>query len=115
MTHEPPRTRTTRVLSVVVGLAVLGCGTDGAPARPQVDVVAIPAAAFSMGCDSARDPQCAPTERPVHRVSVARFAIDRDEVTNAAYAECVSAGACTPPSTGLVPTESARRPVGNVT
>jgi len=33
-------------------------------------------------------------ERPAHRVTLASFAIDRDEVTRGEYAECVHAGAC---------------------
>jgi formylglycine-generating enzyme required for sulfatase activity len=35
-------------------------------------------------------------ERPAHRVWVPAFAIDRTEVTQAAYARCVAAGACAP-------------------
>jgi sulfatase modifying factor 1 len=35
-------------------------------------------------------------ETPAHRVSVSAFALDRTEVTQAAYARCVVAGACAP-------------------
>ena len=36
-------------------------------------------------------------EEPVHRVTVDGFWIDRTEVTNDEYRQCVRAGACTPP------------------
>jgi formylglycine-generating enzyme required for sulfatase activity len=45
----------------------------------------------------------------------ARFRIDRDEVTQRAYGECVAAGACTAPSTGLAAPVQAQRPVASVT
>lgn len=77
--------------------------------------VEIPAAELAMGCRRARDPQCAPTEEPEHVVRVARFSIDRDEVTQGAYAECVAAGACTAPAAGFEPGARPRRPVGHVT
>jgi formylglycine-generating enzyme required for sulfatase activity len=35
-------------------------------------------------------------ELPAHRVSVSAFALDRTEVTQAAYARCIVAGACAP-------------------
>jgi formylglycine-generating enzyme required for sulfatase activity len=45
-------------------------------------------------------------ERPAHSVTVSAFLLDRTEVTQAAYAECVHAGACKVPdalaSSGLV-------------
>jgi len=41
--------------------------------------------------------QGAADERPLHRVNVSAFSIDRYEVTNARYAACVKAGACARP------------------
>jgi formylglycine-generating enzyme required for sulfatase activity len=38
-------------------------------------------------------------ERPAHRVHLHAYAIDRDEVSNAAFRSCVNAGACLPSST----------------
>jgi formylglycine-generating enzyme len=35
-------------------------------------------------------------ERPAHRVHLSAFAIDRSEVSNAAFRRCVNAGACLP-------------------
>jgi formylglycine-generating enzyme required for sulfatase activity len=37
-------------------------------------------------------------ERPLHRVRLSAFAIDRYEVTNGRYRRCVKAGACTSPA-----------------
>ena len=48
----------------------------------------IPGAEFTMGSDSAL---ALPEERPVHRVRVGEFWIDRHEVTNAQFAEFVAA------------------------
>jgi formylglycine-generating enzyme required for sulfatase activity len=77
-------------------------------------MVRVPSGPFLMGSDddmiarevdlcrrySAHPTACAAAkfehERPQHTVEVDGFAIDRDEVTNAAYESCVAAGACTP-------------------
>jgi formylglycine-generating enzyme required for sulfatase activity len=56
------------------------------------DMVRVDAGAFTMGGGDEAD------ERPAHRVFVAEFAIDRDEVTREKYAACVRAGACAAPS-----------------
>lgn len=49
----------------------------------------VPAATFPMGSDIGE-----PDERPIHPAHVAAFDMDLTEVTVAAYAECVRAGAC---------------------
>jgi formylglycine-generating enzyme required for sulfatase activity len=54
--------------------------------------VYVPAGEFTMGNDSGASDQ-----RPAHTVYLDSFWMDRTEVTNAMYAPCVSAGACTPP------------------
>jgi hypothetical protein len=65
----------------------------GSPApAPQGEVagmVSIPAGSFMMGSDDGYA-----NEKPVHRVSVAGFAMDVTEVTTAAYTACVRAGRC---------------------
>jgi formylglycine-generating enzyme required for sulfatase activity len=59
-------------------------------------LVYIPAGAFWMG--SAQDSAISePDEQPQHKVTLSAFWIDRSEVTNAMYALCVQAKACTPP------------------
>jgi len=56
-----------------------------------------PAGVFTMGCVPG-DAACEPDESPAHAVTLGAFALDRTEVTEAAYAACVAAGACTSPA-----------------
>jgi len=70
---------------------------DDAPqcSAPPIDPtrVHVPAGVFAMGSDvGAND------EKPVHTVRGGAFDMDRYEVTNARYRQCVDAGKCTPPS-----------------
>ena len=51
----------------------------------------IPAGAFQMG---GVDPAAAEDEKPVRKVTMPAFWIDKVEVTNAMYTLCVQAGAC---------------------
>jgi formylglycine-generating enzyme required for sulfatase activity len=61
-------------------------------------MVAIPATTFVMGCNQALDGDCQTDELPAHMVGVSAFQIDREEVTQAAYAACIGAGTCTVPN-----------------
>jgi serine/threonine-protein kinase len=59
-------------------------------------MVYVPAGEFWMGSDE-RDPDAREDERPRHQVFVDAFWLDRTEVTNARYRQCVEAQACSPP------------------
>lgn len=61
-------------------------------AQINAQMVAIPAGRFNMGGDVYTD------EKPVHRVNVPAFELQKTEVTWEQYRECVNAGGCTAPA-----------------
>jgi len=85
---------TTRKL---MGEAPVPAPPGGTQPQPQVsgakggEMVRVPAGEFIMGSDSG-----GADEKPVHRVYLDEFFIDKYEVTNEQYLQCVSAGPCSP-------------------
>jgi formylglycine-generating enzyme required for sulfatase activity len=65
--------------------------TNGAITQAGIIMKAIAGGSFMMGSEAA------PAEIPVHNVTLSAFYIDLTEVTNAAWAACVTAGACPHP------------------
>ncbi|MFL5306200.1 MAG: formylglycine-generating enzyme family protein [Polyangia bacterium] len=74
------------------GVALWVTATSAAP-RAARDRVVVPGGPFTQGSTHGED-----DERPTRQVTVKTFAIDRTEVTRAAYGRCVEAGRCRPPA-----------------
>lgn len=88
------------------------------------EMVLIPGGSFSMGCDQSEQVNtCSSDQLPLHTLYISPFKIDRFEVTNSQYAECVNKGICQPPAFASSATRSdyyfnpafANYPVVNVT
>jgi formylglycine-generating enzyme required for sulfatase activity len=72
-------------------------------ARPAGGMVRVPAGPFFYGCLDPVDVACDADERPSGKLTLPAFAIDRTEVTVAAYRGCVAAGKCAAPKPGAGP------------
>lgn len=89
------------------GVALWVSATSPAARAPR-DRVVVPGGPFTQGSTRGEE-----DERPARQVTLKTFAIDRTEVTRAAYARCVEAGRCHPPAPAP-PDGDANLPVTNV-
>jgi len=81
-------------LLLLLLVLLAGCSSEpaGEEGQGEPDMVFIPAGEFIMGNDGGGD-----DEKPEREVFLDAFYIDKYEVTNAQYKECVDAGTCNPP------------------
>ncbi len=78
--------------------------TDFFPDPPEVgSKVYVPAGEFQMGCDPLNSGfECFGEQLPLHAVWIDAFYMDKYEVTNKEYLDCVHAGACHWPRKGSI-------------
>jgi len=64
------------------------------------EMVKVESGWFRMGCDAGYNAgiDCESDEIPLHWVYLFDYWVDKTEVTNARYAQCVAAGVCNPPA-----------------
>jgi formylglycine-generating enzyme required for sulfatase activity len=74
-------------------VTTLGVGSAMISPKDGMTMLYVPAGEFGMGSDTGAD-----EEKPVHTVYLDAFWIDRTEVTNSMYANCVQVGRCGPPA-----------------
>ena len=83
---------------IAVALFSTACGAKAGSERTSKEdgmvQVYIPEGSFQMG---GLDPRAASDEKPVHKVEMKGYWIDKTEVTNAMFLQCVQSGTCTPP------------------
>jgi formylglycine-generating enzyme required for sulfatase activity len=72
-------------------------GQTRAEAKSALEFIFLPGGAFHAGCEPA-DARCSADEIPGHAATVAPFWLGKTEVPMSAFALCVNAGICTPPS-----------------
>lgn len=103
-----------KALLITLALVFLvGCvqttGEKSAEKSLTADMAFIPRGEFKMGCDPDHNGgfSCPADELPLHSVFLDAFYIDKTEVTNSQYADCVGAGVCKPPSNTSAETRAA--------
>ena len=91
-----------KIIPILIALALFGtacaakAGSERTAKEDGMVQVYVPEGSFQMG---GLDARASEDEKPVHKVEMKGFWIDKTEVTNAMFLQCVQAGACTPPQT----------------
>lgn len=78
-----------------IGTGDVGNVKEKTSSTDQMKMVFIPGGAFQMG---GLNDKAQPDEKPSHKVTLKGFWLDKTEVTNAQYAQCVAAGVCEIPN-----------------
>lgn len=89
------RKRSVSVLSLLLCFVCFGINTHRS--KDGMEMIYIPAGKSWQGSGE-WDHECKLNETPEHKVTVDAFWIDRTEVTNGMYAQCVDDGVCSLPS-----------------
>src|SRR5258707_3529448 len=80
------------LLRLSVTLPTLLIAAPGQSQPAPAEMLQVPGGTFTMGADGVGESD----EQPAHAVTVKGFWLDRTEVTNARYLDCVQAGKCSP-------------------
>ncbi len=91
------------LLSTACQLGAKKAGSERTSSKDDMVQVYVPEGTFQMG---GLDPRAASDEKPVHRVEMKGYWIDKTEVTNAMFLLCVQEGACSPPQSTSSETNS---------
>jgi formylglycine-generating enzyme required for sulfatase activity len=75
-----------------ISLVSLFVAAPGASEPAAAEMLKVPGGTFTMGADGVGEGD----EQPAHAVTLKGFWLDRTEVTNARYQDCVQAGKCAP-------------------
>jgi formylglycine-generating enzyme required for sulfatase activity len=92
--------------------AIDALDTDAAPLSQRAPIAG---GRFTMGCNQALDLACGADEFPTHQVTLSAFEIDRHEVTQGQYQQCVGAGMCTLPAANYDPAATPDLPARDIT
>lgn len=90
------------ILSTLLIFFITNCTNSSETKTNQVSekdgmtLIYIPEGEFIMGSDN-QDPDAAEDEKPQHKVYLDAYWIDKTEVTNGMYNQCLDAGVCTLP------------------
>src|ERR1700689_2277333 len=93
-TSAPAGPASVRLVPIDAAAPGPSASSSAAGAPPPPDMLLVPGGTFTMGADSGGEED----EHPAHAVALPSFYLDKTEVTNSAWEECVAASVCRPKS-----------------